>query len=478
MAPDITEVVVRPVKRRGKYLRSAAAAIVCAATAMTAGQMASAAPGSPTARHGYMSQGIPGVSPHDMAIMRAQVPLDQAAVQVSALARSLPPRPASGLAGTWVSGATRTLTIYWKGPVPGRIRLLIARLVSPAVRIRLVSARYTQTELENSAAAVSRAGGVWAVSIRPGADGLVAWLKPGAQVTLGALRVPAAGIPVTISRFASPHRAALNGGRARAALPTSGRLADPAPHWAGARMEGQQQAGVSTDFSECTSGFPMARNSDGRTFITTANHCFGWILNISGRNVESWWSPGYGSSTDPNVNQGFKFGDTWYSYPDLDTKIIRSTSVQGMTYDGGVRPGTEFHKPVVGTASNGGGDSVCESGAASGAFCGITIVPATSTVNGVTVHGWLGTGSATVTDVNGQRQTMAGCGGDSGGPIFSLNWPNSGQVRARGLVSQGNGNQFDWINNNNEEYTDCQPQVFYVDIQDVLNRLGAHIITF
>ena len=429
------------------------------------------AAGIPAGRAGA---GMPGVSAHDLAIMRAQIPLDRAAEQVLAAASSLPPSHADGLGGTWVSGAARTLTVYWKGPVPRAISILLARLSSATVRVKVEPARYTRAELDERAARVSHVPGVWAAATRPDAGGLIVWPDRGANITSGALYAAADNIPLQVVRAAKPAPAQVGGERAMLSLPTSGRLADSSPHWAGARVEGQQQSGVSTIISECTSGFPMARDSDGRTFITTANHCFGWLLNISGRTVESWWSPGYGSSTDPNANNTYKFGDTWYSYPDLDTKIIRST-VQGDTYDHGVRPGTETHKPVVSASSNAGGDSVCESGAGAGIICGVTIVPATRTVNGVTVHGWLGTSSLQVKDINGNLQDMGGCDGDSGGPVFTLDADPS-RVSARGLVSQGGGTQYDWVNNNNETLS-CGSQVFYVDIQEVLNRLGAHIVT-
>lgn len=280
--------------KRWTYPGAAFTVAACIA-AVIAGQPASASTRTASGiRAVGAGAGIPRVSPHDMEIMRAQIPLDRAAAQILAAAGALPRSRSDGLAGTWVSGADRTLTVYWKGSVPGAIRIVLARLNSPAVRVRLEPARYTQAELGERATSVSRVPGVWAATIRPDAGGLIVWPDPGANITSGALHAAADNVPLQVVHAATPAPARLHGERAMLSLPTSGRLADFSPHWAGARVEGQQQSGVSTITSECTSGFPMARDSDGRTFITTANHCFGWLLNISGRTVESWWAPGYG----------------------------------------------------------------------------------------------------------------------------------------------------------------------------------------
>jgi hypothetical protein len=423
-----------------------------------------------------IARGLPGLTPYQARVMIGQVPLDRARARLEAAAVALPRSAADGLGGTWVSGATHVLTVYWKGALPGSVRQLLAGLSSPLVRVRVAPARYTFAYLDARAAELVKIKGVLAAGIRPDGGGLIGWLSPSAHAALTRMTSELHGVPL-VTHYGRPNSPAVHTQRAAVktlSLPTSGRLADFAPHWAGARIEGCQQSGITESCDDCTSGFPMKRNSDGRTFIPTAAHCFGWLLRINGSTVESWWAPGYGSSTDPNANPTYKFGDTWYNYGSLDTKIIRSTSVQGETYDHGVREGTETWKPVVGTQGNGGGDSVCESGAGGGVFCGITVnYPAT--FPGTNIHGWEATGSARVTDTNGVSHNMAGCDGDSGGPVFSLN-TNPGQVLAKGLIKGSLTASFNWTNNNNETRS-CAGDLFYIDIQNILDQLGASIVT-
>jgi hypothetical protein len=172
----------------------------------------------------------------------------------------------------------------------------------------------------------------------------------------------------------------------------------------------------------------------------------------------------------PDSTHDYKFGDTWTVTKGLDIQYIRSF-VQGRTYDGGVKPGTEFSKPVVGTSGNQPGDSVCQSGSWTGIHCGMTIVQhGYEDINGSFVPGW-----AACQESGLLCSGTDGGAGDSGAPVFSLA-ANPGQVLARGSISAGLGATFSCSNNNGEK-TICAHEEFFVDIQDILNNYGASILT-
>jgi hypothetical protein len=228
------------------------------------------------------------------------------------------------------------------------------------------------------------------------------------------------------------------------------RFNDYSPHWAGARMIRGDGASL------CTSGWPVRRNSDGRTFILTANHCAG----------STWWAANH--LNDSYNNYTYKFGDVWDHYTNGDAETIRSV-VGGDTYDGGVAIGTEFNKPISGSAlGHVNGLGVCQSGSYSGVRCGLT------------VNGWgLDWNSAGYWDEevwftagNGE----AAARGDSGGPVFTLDPNNSSRVIARGLQSVGTGNSYTAWNNNREALTAFHGGG-YTDIQAILSNFGDSIVT-
>src|SRR5258708_16789533 len=212
-------------------------------------------------QHLTTARGVPGLTPHAIKAMIGQVPLDRARAQLEAAAMALPQSAADGLSGTWVSGATHVLTVYWKGAVQRSVRQLLARLSSPIVRVKVTSARYTLAYLNARVAKLIKIAGVQAIGIRPDGSGLIVWLDPAARAGFLLATSALHGVPLQVryGRFEihAQHAVAIP-----SALPTSGRLADHAPHWAGARVEGCQPFGVSTECSDCTSGFPLRRNSD------------------------------------------------------------------------------------------------------------------------------------------------------------------------------------------------------------------------
>ena len=398
-------------------------------------------PGSPAVASGSSSAaGSAGVALARAAVDQLQV--DNAAERIQALSRS---PMGAGFAGVVVSGQQHAVTLYWHGVAPPAVSALIARLRADGLTVNVRQAPYTEAQLNARVHDViarrgdyQRAGIVvnGAFELADG-TGVVVNVSTTAPATARALPM-VAGDPlngVATRLVAQPPATPLN------------RLSDYVPHWAGARIQSSS--------SSCTSGFPIVRDSDGRTFILTAGHCTG----------TPWYAP-----VIPDSTHDYKFGDTWTVTPGLDIQYIRSF-VQGQTYDGGVKPGTEISKPVVGTSGNQAGDSVCQSGSWTGIHCGLTIVQhGYININGSFVPGW------TACQQSGLLCTgTAGGEGDSGAPVFSLA-ANPNQVMARGSLSGGLGGTFN-CSNNNGETTVCAHEIFFVDIQDILNNYGAHILT-
>ncbi|HUZ35434.1 MAG TPA: hypothetical protein VMV17_03820, partial [Streptosporangiaceae bacterium] len=131
------------------------------------------------------------------------------------------------------------------------------------------------------------------------------------------------------------------------------RLEDLPDHWAGARII--EVNGPVT----CTTGFPMKRTSDGRTFITTADHCDD---NVGHRLNEQWWDV-IGTH---DINH--RMGEAWYHHGSLDAAYIRPPNgwVAGWTYTGGVAESHDSDKLVSGVQGNYVGAVACTSGSWTG----------------------------------------------------------------------------------------------------------------
>jgi hypothetical protein len=320
--------------------------------------------------------------------------------------------------------------------------------------VTLQPALHTPAELEAAARRIMSARdryaslGIDAVVLRTDGSGLdvAAAAGSGAPVAGAA----AAAHSASVAQIASDVGVAVRLVPAMHPRPTS-RLLDYVPHWAGARI-------TSDGVHYCTSGFPIVRNSDGRTFILTAGHCSG----------TPWWS-WYGWQSG---NNNLKFGDTWTVTKSLDVQYIRSFT-GALTYDGGVAVGTEFTKQVVGSAGNRSGDWVCQSGSATGINCAIQLQYQTVVgINGTNVTEWEACG----TPYQNICRTRAAGGGDSGGPVFSLG-SQSGTVIAKGLQSYGFGIGYSCTNNNNETIASCYNSIGFVDIGQILSNYGARIQT-
>ncbi|GEM_PF-2396083 len=385
------------------------------------------------------------------AVMHAQIPLIRAADQIVKAAAA----GESGYANIVLSVARHLVLVYWKGAVPGPIARLLGRLRSSAVRIEVRPAPYTTRQLaaEVQRLEASRSGyaarGVLLDSIAVRVDGT--GIEIGTDIRAGFHPV----VPGVLASLQAGTQIPLSIQPARKVNPTH-RLEDLPLHWAGSRIINVQ----GTD--SCTTGFPMQRRSDGRTFITTADHCdsdLGHPVN------EQWWD-WFGTH---DINH--RMGEAWYHTAYLDIAYIRPPNgwVQGVTYDGGVAENHDFSKNVVGVASNYDGGYVCTSGSWTGVHCSIQTQYQGSF--------WISEDNSYVSEWVGD-QTGGGIAdgeGDSGGPVFSLG-SQSGTVIAKGSLSLGFGNGFNCVNDNGES-TVCFTQIGWVDEESILTALGATILT-
>jgi hypothetical protein len=384
------------------------------------------------------------------ALMRAQFPLQRAADAIRKAATA----GRSGYADIVLSVPQHRVTVYWKGAMPGRIARLLARLRSATVRIVVRPARFTAAQvsaevrrLEASRARYA-ARGVWLNSFMPRADG--SGITVGLAARAG-VRPAMAAIRASL-RIRSP--IPLTFGPAPTIRPLH-RLEDLPLHWAGARILDSQNTG------SCTTGFPMRRTSDGRTFITTADHCDWKDGHPVNEQYWDWFGP-------HDINH--LMGAAWYHYPPLDIAYLRPPNgwVAGVTYISGVSELDDSSDYVVGVGGNYAGLYLCTSGSFTGENCAITTQGEETT--------WLNEDNAYITIWYGYEvygQTAAG-NGDSGGPVMTFD--SSGNVIAQGSISVGFGNGYSCTNDNGEKTT-CSNQIGWVDEQSILNYLGATIVT-
>jgi hypothetical protein len=401
------------------------------------------------------------INASDVQLMQAEIPLDRAAERIEAVSSF----PSAGFAGVVVSAQDHRLTLYWKGTMPTTVATVVRQVRAEGTNVAVSQAPNSQQELMDGARRILAASShylqqgisVTGVNLSPQGAGLevnatVATVKAGSSSVAPALDDLPSGISVRIVP-------------SRPATPLS-RLDDVKPHWAGARLV----AVIGNSEFFCTTGFPIVRNSDGRTFLVTAGHCgndpaFG----------TPWWAACCYNFGNPHADGNEKMGDTWDVARGLDAQIIRS-DVQGKTYDGGVKAGTEFSKPVVGTSGNQPGDWVCQSGASMGIRCHIQIVQqGFKLVNGSLVQEWSGCDPGAFLVCQGDTAGE----GDSGGPVFSLA-SNPNQVLARGMVDLGLGRQSTCRNNDPNDPNGpfpCFSDIGFVDIGSILNHYGARIAT-
>jgi hypothetical protein len=384
------------------------------------------------------------------ALMRAQIPLQRAADAITKAATL----SRSGYADITLSVPEHRVTVYWHGTMPGRITRLLARLRSASVRIVVRPARFTAAQLtaeirrlEASRARYAARGVLLDAFIRRADGGGIAVgtaTRASSRPALAAIQASLrAGSPIPLTFQPAPK------------ITPAHRLEDLPAHWAGSRIkEGNGPA-------SCTTGFPVERISDGRTFITTADHC---DANVGHPVNEQWWD--WLGPHDTN----HRMGEAWYHMPSIDTAFIRppAGSVQGVTYTGGVAESHDSSAFVSGTGGNYIGLDVCTSGSWTGQHCNIETEDLETD--------WIPEDNAWVTVWHGVQTlgSIASGEGDSGGPVYSAG--SGGTVLAQGAISLGFGNGFSCTNDNGES-TVCFFDVGWVDEQSILNQLDAFLLT-
>jgi hypothetical protein len=178
---------------------------------------------------------------------------------------------------------------------------------------------------------------------------------------------------------------------------------------------------------DCTSGLPLRRNSDGRSFIVTAGHCYPDGATVytgiqsGGRNLI-----GYVTMRD-----------------NLRDAIAVDTGSTGVTatyeWDGPAEGANTQHVyDVAGADWSYSGDMTCQDGFAIGIRCGLLVTNGliywNDPTNGIQHAG---------VEAHQVDNGLAGLGGDSGGLVFALVSANGGTSRqARGIVSA----RYNWEN--------------------------------
>lgn len=320
-----------------------------------------------------------------------------------------------GLAGVVAAPENRELRVYWAGKPSPAVADLLAD-VNRAVPVKVLPAAHSHRSLRAEAARLVRQPGVTSAAPKVDGSGLVLGVRDPA-------RAQALSASVPVDQVAS------------APEPMASRGNDSPPYWGGARWNG------------CSTGFAVWHA--GVTKMLSAGHC--------GANGQGAYDGG-GDYMGP-----IEGDDNAYD------RLLINTWSSGRTYDGGVGV-NEFSKPTAGAARSYVGNWVCDSGAYSGALCGIQVKYTNVTINiGYLVY-------QTVWAEQVDHVAPVG-NGDSGGPVFDLTSDHlrtiakgtntaidlSTQAPCRG-VPEGPSRRCAW-------------RFFYVDVVNSLNAYGATIVT-
>ncbi|MEU5976214.1 hypothetical protein [Streptomyces sp. NPDC047315] len=261
----------------------------------------------------------------------------------------------------------------------------------------------------------------------------------GASVDGGTIHLAVDDASAARSYFASPAVAAQRESAAATPVAVSAgtpsaalsRENDFAPFYAGAAL-GPGFAGR----SQCTSGIPAISNWDGRQWLVTAGHC-------------------YNVNAQVYALGGNYVGQVKFKRPEIDSAFIE-TRTNRFTWDGVDAQGyTRYLNGVRNVAVN---DFTCQLGYNSKVVCNIRTVYAGNAnwpIDGTTVWGSYG-----VPHAGG----IVGRGGDSGGPVITINDPNSRQLN--GIISYGTGCT---------PAKECSGGVAWVDVWSIFNGFAIKL---
>jgi hypothetical protein len=193
----------------------------------------------------------------------------------------------------------------------------------------------------------------------------------------------------------------------------AGRLNDGEPHYGGSGIRKGFNSSLSSN--QCTSGFTVRRNSDGRRGVTTAGHCFsnGDSIYSSTQFTGVLW--GEGTVDNP--------------YPSIDVAGVLSSSE---TYANiiHVEPCSPCTRTVIGKGVVGGSSTICLSGMVTTAICSVLVTSTDATL--------CDAAGCTVSLIEGWRNgdTIVR-GGDSGGPAYVRS--GASNATAVGTIVGGSG---------------------------------------
>ncbi|MFC8825948.1 hypothetical protein ACFT9I_11395 [Streptomyces sp. NPDC057137] len=202
---------------------------------------------------------------------------------------------------------------------------------------------------------------------------------------------------------------------------------DSAPYYAGAALNGSIGGP-----SYCTSGIPAVSTWDGRQWLVTAGHC-------------------YNVNDVVRTNGGRVVGSVWAKLPEWDAAFIEAPTNR-RTWDG--YDATGYSRYLNGVGSTVNNDWTCQLGYNTKVMCNLKVIN----------HEQFYTLSGTTTQIKGvyalqQDGVDAVTPGDSGGPVVTINNPDSRQMN--GIVSAAS-------------FTDIRA-IYWVDAVDIFNAFAIKL---
>ncbi|MEV0390456.1 trypsin-like serine protease [Nonomuraea sp. NPDC050643] len=379
-------------------LRTKIASIIVAAVTVTVvaapavgAQSPGPVKGTPAARSGP----APYLTPDLREVVRRQAPLVAAADGIRTAVEDGGGPPA-GYAGIELTGDR--VVVWWKDEVPGPVQAAIRR-ARQGVTVEVRPAAYSQRELSRAAdrlwaaSGAGNGGRVHAVKLSLDGSGLTASVKE-RDAAVARRALPEVGVPIKVTAQ-EPMRL------------TTSRCDDDAPWYGGVAIRnsgfdgGGSCGGDGNLRKHCTAAFAVRLNLVRH--LLTAGHC---------------GAPG-DEFTDA---AGQSIGIAEAEHVRHDLLLIRVTGVvsvgdaTGWIWDGA--PGvSDFVKPVAGWVWPHKGQSLCVSGATSGATCGHVVDGKYSKICGEDIYG----ARECYDDlISAKRPNGSTSGGDSGGPVFDL----------------------------------------------------------
>jgi hypothetical protein len=329
-----------------------------------------------------------------------------------------------GLAGISLDVPAGVVNLYWKGKVP-KVVQVAAEKAPEDTRVKIHRANHAAEELRANAKRIlekwglSSGGPVHRITPLPDGSGLEAGLVSSPATS----KQPVVSDPWVV-RTTTEEVPALYDGR-----------------WGG---DSPFEGGIG--IGGCSVSFSGNRYWSPR--LVTAAHCFD---NVG----------------DPVYTGNLRVGHVEEIDRRLDSAVISvdaPSTVYPAIWDGGVKDGTEYTKPVVGAQAPRVGALVCTSGAYSGAHCDIKIKNTGTTLD------WGTHKSYSVSIADQLDGHIAAGSGDSGGPVFMLTGDYSATL-ATGVIIGGDAQRSVPCTYYSKQ---CSSRLFFTDFTKVKSRWGLN----